>query len=91
VNYGWGQGLMLAVALFKEEKKKIQRLIVHKLYPHLFKVIYPLCTHVTNHGTRSENICPWGNIPLTDSLEHTNEEEFLKISTGFKLFYFPWI
>jgi hypothetical protein len=85
------QGPMLAVASFKEKKKNIQCLIVYKLYPLLLKVVYPACTHVTDHGTRSENICPLGNIPLTDSLEHTNKEECPKISTGFKLLYFPWI
>lgn len=48
-------------------------------------------THVTDHGTRSEKICPWRNMPLTDSLEHTNEEKCPKIFTEFKIFYFPWI
>jgi hypothetical protein len=45
VNYCWGQGPMLAVASFEEEKKNIQCLIVYKLYPHLLKVVYPSCTH----------------------------------------------
>jgi hypothetical protein len=84
---------MLVVASFKVEKKKGTVLNSLPSVPSPFQGHLPSVhthTHITDHGTRSENICPWGNIPLTDSLEHTNEE-CPKISTGFKLLYFPWI